>query len=102
MGTRSANSAHFQYLVKWYRDEQLDKQANGEETDASRASLCQWSACREQFCLTGNTGRSSVVGVDIINLVVFIIAFPDATHDETAVHICNEGGGLYSNAVLSR
>ena len=42
------------------------------------------------------------MGVEMINLAVFIIAHPQSTVDEMAVHIYNEGGGLYSAAIVSK
>ena len=87
---------------EWYRDEQLDRRANGEECDASRSSVYRWGLRRERFRRTGNRERNSVVGIDMLNLVCFVIAHPDATLDEIAVHLYNEGGDLYSIQVLSK
>jgi hypothetical protein len=45
--------------------------------------------------------REQVVGVDMINLVTFLRAWPEATLDEMAVFLYNEGGPLYSKKRLS-
>ncbi len=44
---------------------------------------------------TGNRERTTIVGVDLLSLVTYITAWPgpDATLDEMAVFIYNEGGG---------
>ncbi len=39
-----------------------------------------------------NGPRTTVVGVDLLNLVTYITAWPDATLDEMAAFIYNEGG----------
>ena len=43
-----------------------------------------------------------IVSADLINLVVFLFTHPDATIDETAAHLYNEGGGMYSNQQISK
>ena len=40
----------------------------------------------------GNRERATIVGVDLLSLVTYITAWPDATLDEMAVFIYNEGG----------
>ena len=50
----------------------------------------------EPFRQTGNGPRTTIVGVDILNLVTYITAWPDSTHDEMAAFIYNERGDLYS------
>ena len=42
---------------------------------------------------TGNRERTTIVGVDLLSLVTYIMAWPDATQDKMAVFIYNEGGG---------
>ena len=41
------------------------------------------------------------MGVDMINLLTFLRAWPEATLDEMAVFLYNEGGQLYSKKRLS-
>ena len=43
-----------------------------------------------------------IVGTDLINLVILLFAHPDATIDEMAAHIYNEGGELYSSQQISK
>jgi hypothetical protein len=52
--------------------------------------------------MTGNRPRTVIVGVDLLNLITFITAWPDATHVEMAVFIYNEGGDLYSVQAISK
>ena len=47
----------------------------------------------EPYCQTGNAERTQIRGVDLLNLVIYITAWPDATPDEMAVFMYNEGGG---------
>ena len=44
---------------------------------------------------TGNRDRTQLVGIDMMNMVTFLIAYPDASLDEIAVFIYNEGGGNF-------
>ena len=76
----------------WSREEQLEKWNAGEETGASEASLYRWSDRLMPHRCTGNRARTQIVGTDLINLVVLLFAHPDATIDEMAAHIYNEGG----------
>jgi hypothetical protein len=43
-----------------------------------------------------------IVGVNLLNLITFITAWPDATRVEMAVFIYNEGGDLYSVQAISK
>ena len=87
---------------EWYRDDQLLRHQNGEEIDVSAASISRWQRRRNRYRRTGNQDRTQLVGVDMINMATFIIAHPDATLDEIAVFIYNEGGELYDNSTISR
>jgi hypothetical protein len=86
----------------WSREEQLEKWNAGEETAASEASLYRWSDRLIPHRCTGNRARTQIVGTDLINLVVLLFAHPDATIDEMAAHIYNEGGELYSSQQISK
>ena len=55
----------------------------------------------EPFRQTGNGPRTMVFGVDLLNLITYITAWPDATLDEMAAFIYNEGGDLYSRHAIS-
>ena len=62
----------------WSREEQLEIWNAGEETVASQASLYCWSGRIVPHCRTGNSARTQIVGTDMINLVVLLLAHPDA------------------------
>ena len=51
---------------------------------------------------SGNGPRTTPVGVDLLNLVTYITAWPDPTHNEMADFIYNEGGDLYSRQAISK
>jgi hypothetical protein len=80
----------------WYREQQLPRFNAGEAIDVSRRSIYRWADRLEPFRQTSNRERTTIVGVDLLSLVTYITAWPDATLDEMAVFIYNEGGGLYS------
>jgi hypothetical protein len=46
--------------------------------------------------------RSRIIGTELLNLVTYIAAWPDATLDEMAAFIFNEGGELYSRQAISQ
>ena len=48
--------------------------------------------------MTGNGQRDKLVGVDMFNLMFFIVANPDASLEEMAIDIYNCGGGASSFA----
>ena len=54
----------------FFRLQQLDKRNDGEDTDASRSSIWRWANRHLPYRITGNKQRSTVVGVDMVNLVL--------------------------------
>ena len=52
--------------------------------------------------MTGNTQKRDLVGEDLILLGILSIVHPQASHDEMAMFIFSEGGGLYSNPLISK
>ena len=87
---------------EWYRVQQLQARQNGQPVSVSEQSLSRWRRkihCQRQ---AGNSDRNQLVGVEMINLAVFIIAHPQSTVDEMAVHIYNKEGGLNSAAIVSK
>jgi hypothetical protein len=51
--------------------------------------------CPGPYRQTGNRPRTTVVGVDSLNLVTYITTWPDATLNEMVAFIYNKGGGGY-------
>jgi len=78
----------------WYCEQQLQRFNAGEAIDVSRRSIYQWADCLGPFRQTCNRERTTIVGVDLLGLVTYITEWPDATLDEMAVFIYNEGGSL--------
>jgi hypothetical protein len=72
---------------------QLERFNSGEEISVFQISIYRWAARLEPHCQTGNRAWSQIIGVDLLNLVIYITAWPDATLDEMAAFIFNEGGG---------
>ena len=84
-----------------YRIQQLQKAADGEDIDVSDSSIYRWNIRPAPYRITGNSQRSQVVGIDMFNLVFFVITRPDATLEEMAVDIYNCGGELFSVSAIS-
>jgi hypothetical protein len=78
-----------------YCELQLERFDSREEINLSQASIYCWAACLELHRQTGNRAWSQNIGVDLLNLVIYITAWPDANLDEMAAFIFNkeEGGG---------
>jgi hypothetical protein len=85
----------------WYRREQLQKWNEGEPTDVLQASLYRWADRPHPFRQTSGRARTTIVGVDMIHLITFLVAHPDSTQDEMAAFVYNEGGALYSKQRIS-
>jgi hypothetical protein len=66
------------------------------------SSLCYWRERLDSYCPTGNKARDQVVGVDLINLMTFLRAWPEAHLIEMAVFTYNEGRPLYPITVISK
>ena len=86
----------------WYREQQLERFNAGDAIDVSLSSIYRWNLRPEPFCQTGNGPWTSIVGADLLNLVTYLTAWPDATIDKMAAFIYNEGGDLYSRQTISR
>jgi hypothetical protein len=66
-----------------------------EEVEVSCSSIYQiyqWDVRSELFRQTGNEPRTSIVGVDLLNLITYITAWLVSSHNEMAAFIFNEGG----------
>ena len=85
----------------FYRQMQLDKINLGQPVDVSRSSISRWTRRITPRRQTGNKQRGQIVGGDLLNLVIYITAYKDATQDEIATFIYNEGGALYSRPTIS-
>ncbi len=66
-----------------------------------QASLYRWADRSHLFRQTGGQPCTTVVGVDMIHLVTFLVAHPDSTQEEMAAFVYNEGGVLYSKQCIS-
>jgi transposase len=86
----------------WFCWEQLDKAAAGEDVDVSVSTIRRWRERLEPYRATGNKAREQIVGVDLVNLVTFLHAWPESQLEEMAVFLYNEGGPLYSIDVISK
>jgi hypothetical protein len=67
-----------------------------------QGSLYGWFNCPHPHHQTGGPTHTTIVGVDMIHLVTFIIAHSDTTQDDIAAFIYNEGDALYSKQQISK
>jgi hypothetical protein len=86
----------------WFCEEQLAKAQAGKIVDVSKSSLCRWRERLHPYRQMGNKAREQVLGVDMINLVTFLRAWPEATLDKMAVFLYNKGGSLYLKQSISK
>jgi hypothetical protein len=86
----------------WHCELQLARFHVWEGIDISLSSIYQWNLHPKPFHQTGNGPWISIVGVNLLNLVTYITAWPDATLDEMAAFIHNKGGDLYSHQTISK
>jgi hypothetical protein len=55
-----------------------------------------------QYRLTGNRPWTTIVGVDLLNLVTYITTWTDANIDKMVVFIFNNWQDLYSHQAISK
>jgi hypothetical protein len=70
--------------------------------DILTTSIYHWVVRLEPHRQTGNRARFQIIGADLMNLVIYITAWPDATLDKMAAFIFNEGGELFSHQAISK
>jgi hypothetical protein len=85
-----------------FHQEQLAKVAAGKDVNVLESSLCHWRERLDPYCPTGNKAREQVAGVDLINFLTFLKAWPKAHLDEMAIFIYSKGGPLYPITVISK
>ena len=56
----------------------------------------------DPVCQSGKWPRASIVGVNLLNLVAYITAWPDTTLDEMAAFMYKERGDLYTCQAISK
>jgi hypothetical protein len=64
----------------------------GQDINVLDQFLCQWRECFDSYCSTGNKAREQIAGIDLINLVTFLQAWPEVNLEKLAVFLYNEGG----------
>ena len=86
----------------WFRTKELARHESGENCTVSIASIHRWQYRVVPYRMTGNSYRNQVVGMDLLLMSLYLVAYPDVTHDQMAAFIYNQGGGLYSRSALSK
>ena len=73
-----------------YRSQQISNFDNGVPISVSVSSVYNWKSRLHSYRQTGNKDRSNIVGVELLLLCDYILAYPNATQDEIATFIFNE------------
>jgi hypothetical protein len=89
-------------LDVWFREEQLALVQAGQPMVVSRSSIFLWRRRLVNYCHTGNRARTTIIRVDLLHLVIYIMAWPHATFDKMATFLWNKVGGLFSRQAISR
>ena len=86
----------------WFRQHELNRARDGLPTVAHPISIGRWLERVIPYRMTGNTEKRDLVGEDLILLGILSIVHPQASQDEMAMFIFSEGGGLFSNPLISK
>jgi len=81
VGPNPSNGGSTGYPV-WFRLQQLQNNQNNENVKVSASSIYRWNQRITPHCQTGSRDQSQLIGFEMINMVCFIIAHPDATCEE--------------------
>ena len=75
---------------------------HGFPTVSSMCSLRRWHRRLHPFIMTGNRERTVITGIDQYNLILFLLAWPEARLDEIITFLTNAGNGrVYTWSQLS-
>ena len=85
------------------RESELWSHGHGLPLVASRRSIQRWNRRLHPYLMTGNRDRNVIVGLDQFNLVLFLLAWPDARLDEIIAYIANAGNGkVYTRGQVTK
>ena len=85
------------------RESELWSHDHGLPLVASRRSVQRWNRRLHPYLMTGNRDRNVIVGLDQFNLVLFLLAWPDARLDEIIAYIANAGNGkVYTRGQVTK
>jgi hypothetical protein len=86
----------------WFREQELQKVANGEDTTASSRSHERWAQRLIPYQQTGNHPSQALVGRDQWLLCILLTIYPDAGGDEATIFLYDNGGNIYNRADISK
>jgi hypothetical protein len=87
----------------WYRIDQLERHAAGEDVRVSASSVACWRVRLQCHHMTGGCDRLVIVGQDQLLLCLCLFIYPEALQaDEIAMFIYKNGGDVYERSVVSR
>ena len=104
--TRTAKSHHRVGGARGYsvpmRESELWLYNHGFPTVSSVSSLRRWDLRLHPFIMTGNKERTVITGLDQYNLILFLLAWPEARLDEIIAFLANAGNGrVYTRSQVS-
>jgi hypothetical protein len=68
----------------------------------SQSSLWQWRRRLMPYRMTGNTERSTLVGINQFHFCIFYFLYPDADMNEIVAFIHNQTGAIYTRSQISK
>ena len=84
------------------RESELWLYNHGFPTVSSVSSLRRWDLRLHPFIMTGNKERTVITGLDQYNLILFLLAWPEARLDEIIAFLANAGNGrVYTRSQVS-
>ena len=73
----------------WFCAKELARHEAGETYTISIATIRRWKNRVILYRMTGNSCRNQVVSVDSLLMPLYLVAYPDVTHDQMATFIYN-------------
>jgi hypothetical protein len=71
--------------------------------EPSQVTLKSWcEECLQPYEMRGRPERAALVGMDLLLMCLYLTAYPTASGDEIAIHIINNGGGVYECPIISK
>ena len=86
----------------WWCEQEVQQFIEGDDTESSSSTVYRWIERVRPYRMAGNKDSNRLVSFDLFLLSLCIFMHPDATQDQIATFIFNEGGGLYSRSDISR
>ena len=80
----------------------LDYEMAAASIDCSVISVRRWEQRAIPYRMSGGVPKSSIIASDQLILSICLYIYPDASSDELCIFIIANGGGVYTQQILSR